>query len=175
MAIFSSSLVLRTLAVFHLTVAYFLLTSPSTIANQSMVLVLGASMQMPSVSSAFSTPDPSNALAALFLAFIGFTDLTAITSLPEEVYNYYWGVQAPARLLFLFGLTAWIYITKPAIGVVGSASRAGFGDALKNDLVFTFCFVEVAVYFWVYNLARDENRQTAIKAAERKKAQEDRL
>jgi len=175
MQIFSSSLVLKTLAFFHLTLAYYLLTSPVTIANQNLVGILGASMEMPTARSAFSVPDPSNALAAFFLAFLAVTDLSAVTLLPLEIYNYYWGVQAPARLLFLFPVSAFIYFTKPAIGVAGAVSKAGFGDALKNDIVFTFCFVEIATYFWVYTKIRDENRETALKAAERRKIQEERL
>lgn len=46
MAIISSTLLLRTLSIFHLTTAYYLLTTPPKIADQNLVFILGAAMSI---------------------------------------------------------------------------------------------------------------------------------
>ena len=46
MAILSTFSLIRGLAVFHLTVAYFLLTSPPLLVEQSLVLILGEAMHL---------------------------------------------------------------------------------------------------------------------------------
>ena len=49
MAIVSSANLLWPLSLFHLTVAYFLLTNPLVIAQQNLVYILGASMDLVSI------------------------------------------------------------------------------------------------------------------------------
>jgi len=44
MTIISSITLLRTISIFHLTTAYYLLTSPQKIADQNLVFILGAAM-----------------------------------------------------------------------------------------------------------------------------------
>lgn len=46
MAIVSSSTIIRSLSVSQLVIAYFLLTSPSTISDQNLVFILGAAMDL---------------------------------------------------------------------------------------------------------------------------------
>ena len=46
MAIISATTLLRTLSVSHITVAYYLLTSPLTITDQNLVYILGAAMDI---------------------------------------------------------------------------------------------------------------------------------
>jgi hypothetical protein len=46
MAILSAAVMIRSLALFHMTLAWVLVRSPQTIARQSIVLVLGQSMQL---------------------------------------------------------------------------------------------------------------------------------
>lgn len=46
MAIISATSIIRSLSIFHLTAAYFLLTSPATIADQNLVFILGAAMDL---------------------------------------------------------------------------------------------------------------------------------
>ncbi len=46
MAIISATTLLRTICVFHITVAYYLLTSPLTVADQNLVYILGAAMDI---------------------------------------------------------------------------------------------------------------------------------
>ena len=54
MAILSAATIIRTLSLLHLTLAYFLLTSPRTISNQNLVFILGAAMGL--VRSLHTTP-----------------------------------------------------------------------------------------------------------------------
>jgi hypothetical protein len=57
-----------------------------------------------------------------------------------------------------------------------SAYRSsGWGEGLKNRVVFTWAFLEMVVWFWIFVTLRDERRQFAIKVARRKAADEDRL
>ena len=44
MAILSATSIIRSLALLHLTLAYFFLTSPATIGDQNLVFILGAAM-----------------------------------------------------------------------------------------------------------------------------------
>ena len=46
MAFITAASIIRSLSVFHLTIAYFLLTSPSVIAEQNLVFILGAAMEI---------------------------------------------------------------------------------------------------------------------------------
>lgn len=175
MAIISSTSLLRTISIFHLTTAYYLLTSPLKLADQNLVFILGAAMTIvrpqphlspltppaktliqPEAPPSLSLPSPALALASLFLALLSISDLTA-TNLDEEVASYYWSSQAPVRLLFFFGVTGYSYLAKPE-GVMASpvgkmAPGAGVGRQMPhlvcNSLVFTWGFVEMLGWFWV--------------------------
>lgn len=150
MAILTSTTLIRSLSLLHLTVAYYLITSPSVLSSQSLVQVLSSSMQLDDASSVFSTPSPTTSLAGVFLAFIALTDLTA-ASLHEDVYNIYWTTQAPVRLAALFALATWIYVFKPVFGMGASQmlTTKGWGHEAKNGVVFTWAFVETTMMFWV--------------------------
>jgi len=167
MAIITSQMLLRSLSILHLTLAFYLVISPSIVASQSLVHVLGASMQIPhagpsfmsgsstssiSSSNAFSSPNAAAALAGLFLTFLALSDLTAV-ALPEEIYSYYWSAQAPIRLLFLFLFTAWVWLSRPAQGAAGVTQSLvegqGWAAELKNSLAFTWGFIETIAMFWV--------------------------
>lgn len=51
MALISAKTIITSLSLFHITLAYFFLTSPVTIADQALVYVLGESMGMVSLSA----------------------------------------------------------------------------------------------------------------------------
>ncbi|KAI4132207.1 MAG: hypothetical protein LQ347_002666 [Umbilicaria vellea] len=127
----------------------------------------------------FTTPSAPTAFLAVLLALLALSDLTA-ASLPEEIGSYYWSSQAPVRLFFFFVVTAYTYVFK-AGGIASAwasksgAHTAGVGDELKNSVVFTWGFVEVICWFWIYVTLRDERRETVARAAARRKAQEDML
>lgn len=46
MALISAKTIITSVSLFHLTIAYFFLTSPSTVDNQALVFILGESMGM---------------------------------------------------------------------------------------------------------------------------------
>jgi Increased loss of mitochondrial DNA protein 1 len=59
MAIISSFSLIRGLSIFHITIAYFLLTSPQTLSEQNIVFLLGEAMHLVGVIS------PSKRIARL--------------------------------------------------------------------------------------------------------------
>ena len=146
MAILSAQLLLRAITLFHFTLSYYLFTSPSTIASQNLVYVLGAAMDIPEPPVSLSTPSPASTLAALFLALLALSDMTS-SGLPEEVGSHYWSNQAPIRLAFFFAVTGYVYAGKPG-GVWGG--KAGMQwEVLCNSVVFTWGFLEMLWWFWV--------------------------
>jgi hypothetical protein len=44
---------------------------------------------------------------------------------------------------------------------------------LKNRVLFTWAFVEMITWFWVFVTLREERRDTALRIAERKAAEDD--
>lgn len=46
MALISAKTIITSVSLFHITIAYFFLTSPSTVDNQALVYILGESMGM---------------------------------------------------------------------------------------------------------------------------------
>lgn len=100
--------------------------------------------------TALDKPSEASAFIAVLLTFIGLSDLTA-ASLDEDTTILFFLATIPVRLTFLFGLTGYIYLFKED-GVFGSkiaSSRASVGENLQNSLVFTWCFMETAYWFWV--------------------------
>ena len=151
MAILSATTLLRTISLFHLTCAYYLLTSPAKLADHNLVFILGASMDIsPASGSSLSFSSPALALAALFLTILGISDLAA-TGLPEEVASYYWSSQAPIRLAVFFGITGFSYLGKAgAKGMLPKgANHPGVSGLVCNNVVFTWGFVEMLGWFWV--------------------------
>ncbi|KAF1836611.1 hypothetical protein BDW02DRAFT_493367 [Decorospora gaudefroyi] len=176
MAILSANNMIRSISLFHLTLAVILVRNPSLLSNQSIVLLLGESMQLPTPRD-FAKPSAATAFLAILFALIGLSDLAAL-SLPEAISDEFWGLQAPVRLLFLFCLTAYAYVAKEGgmLAPRGSVDyRMSAGAGLNNSLVFTWGFMEVAAWFWVYSALREERVAKANKEVERKKREEDRL
>lgn len=176
MAIISASAMIRSLSLFHITLAALLLKNPSIIAKQGVVLVLGQSMQLPNPRD-FNTPTAATAFLAVLFAFIGLTDLTAL-SLSDEVFDQFWGAQTPVRLVFLFALTGYAYMSKEggmfAPRTQDYAMRSGAG--LSNSIIFTWAFFELVLWFFVYTSLRQEKQAKLNKIIEQRKAEEkDRL
>jgi hypothetical protein len=75
----------------------------------------------------------------------------------EQIANHYWSLQAPIRLTFFFGLTAYTYVTRPGglrVGrvldtAIAPAMREEFAEGLSNSVVFSWAFLEIAFWFWV--------------------------
>lgn len=43
----------------------------------------------------------------------------------------------------------------------------GWGDGLKNRVVFSWAFVELMGWFWAFGTVREERQKNAVKTAER--------
>ncbi|KAL8695484.1 MAG: hypothetical protein Q9218_000062 [Villophora microphyllina] len=173
MTLISSSTIIRALSLFHLSLAYFLIASPSTLTNQSLVFILGASMQLPTPSS-LATTTPASALTALVFALLACTDLTAC-SLPEEISSYFWGTQAPVRCTFFFALTGYVYAFKPKGPFRGDSAKGSPWDHLNNSVIFTWSFVEMICWFWIFITLREDRRELAARKAEKKRVEENSL
>ncbi|KAL7911863.1 increased loss of mitochondrial DNA protein 1 [Trichoderma velutinum] len=104
MALISSNTIITSISLLHLTLAYYFLFRPKTVADQAIVFVLGESMNMPEVRG-FDVPGPALALLAIILAFSGISDLVSL-SMPEEFGAlYYWGTQGPPISLSPYPMT----------------------------------------------------------------------
>ncbi|KAI9894406.1 MAG: hypothetical protein M1814_003163 [Vezdaea aestivalis] len=172
MALISAFTLIRTLSLFHLTLAYYFLVSPGTLAEQSLVFLLGEAMHLPAARN-LDKPTAPGSLLAMVLVLLGMNDLVAV-SLPEEVARYYWGSQAPLRLLFFFCLPGYIYLARPGGLLAGSSTSFASGaDGLTNGLVFTWVFVEMVSWFWIYTTIRDERKDAAIRIMNRRKAEDE--
>lgn len=158
MAIISSTLVLRTNALLHLYASWLLITHPSVLPTQNLVLLLGNSMRLPDPSgSSFSNAGAASALAGLAIAIMAVSDLIA-TFVPLIAYDEHWSAVAPLRGTAYLLLSTWIYWTgqQPpgSFGTKSPLSPKGWGDELKNSLVFSWTFVQMTVMFWVSSSMR---------------------
>ena len=103
MALISAKTIITSLSLFHITLGFFFLTNPATIADQTLVYVVGEAMGLPYARS-FESPSPALAFLAFVLAFFGVSDLVTL-SLPEDVSMlHHWGLQGlcPPSLRTLF-------------------------------------------------------------------------
>lgn len=126
---------------------------------------------------------------------MGISDLVTL-SLPEEIgLLHYWSAQAPLRLaLSMFTLfytfftsAASPYYQNPAAGgVTGSTPRLAHpsahihvpgykpsgwgGDMLKNRVFFSFMFIEMISWFWVWVTLKEEMREIVVRKSTRRRA-----
>ncbi|KNG49223.1 dipeptidase 1 precursor [Stemphylium lycopersici] len=172
MAIISANNMIRSISLFHITLAVVLLKNPALIANQGIILVLGQAMHLPTPRD-FNKASAATAFLSIVFAFLGVSDLASL-SLHEQISDEYWGLQAPVRLLFLFVLTAYSYTFKEGgmFGAKGVDYRTSAGASLSNSFVFAWGFFEVMAWFWVYTSLREE-RSEKVKIAAEKQARED--
>ncbi|KAE9381362.1 hypothetical protein N431DRAFT_392469 [Stipitochalara longipes BDJ] len=177
MAVISAATIITSLSLFHVTLAFFFLTNPQTIADQTLVFIIGEAMGLPFTRS-FDAQSPPLSFLAAVLFIVGITDLVSC-SLPEEISQYHWGSQAPVRL-FLFGALAFYSYTFSDSSPIYTHSQktysaSAWGEGLKNRVVFTWAFLEMVTWFWVFVTLREERREFAMRIAERRAADDDRL
>lgn len=187
MALISAKTIITSISLFHLTLGFFFLTNPGTIADQAVVYLLGEAMGLPYARS-FESQSPALAFLAVILAIIGISDLVTF-SLPNEMPEHHWGLQAPLRLSFSFLLTVYTFFFGPSSPLYSTTSSArgrfthpsahahpppGYvpsgwgGDALKNRVFFTFMFVETFSWFWIWVTLQEERREREKKRARRR-------
>ncbi|TKA22468.1 hypothetical protein B0A50_08011 [Salinomyces thailandicus] len=174
MAIFSGFTLIRTVSLFHLTAAYLFLTNPRMLADQNVVFILGESMRLPHITT-MDKPSEASAFLALILAFLGISDLTA-ASMEEGIAIQYWLANVPVRLTFLFVVTGYVYLFKEnGVFGSGSAAKASIGEPLQNSMVFSWGFMEIAVWFWIFTNLREERGKLAQRKIDALKAEENSL
>lgn len=105
-------------------------------------------------------------------AFLGVSDLVSV-SLEDEIAREYWASVIPTRLLVLFGLSGYTYTFKEG-GIFGPKTKVwgakpSPGDHLQNSVMFTWAFMEMVAWFWVFITFRDERRQAAVRLIEKRK------
>ena len=92
MGLISAKTIITSLSLFHITLAYFFLTNPMSLADHPLVFMIGESMGMP-VERALESHSPALAFMAVILAIMGLTDLVTL-NLPEDVCLVdHWGTQ----------------------------------------------------------------------------------
>ncbi|KAH8815249.1 increased loss of mitochondrial DNA protein 1 [Xylogone sp. PMI_703] len=172
MGLFSAKTIISSLALFHITIGFFFLTSPGTIAEQSLVHILGDAMGLPEARSFDIKSDSLAFLAAVLLVF-GISDLIAV-SLPEEIGHYHWGSQAPVRLMVFLGLVIYSYSFSASSPLYDPSTyrESSWGEGLKNRVLFSWAFLEMVTWFWAYSTLREERREFLMREA-RRKADED--
>lgn len=101
-----------------------------------------------STDSLVSSPSATSFVGLLF-GLIAFSDISALGS--GEAARRHWDIQAPSRLAFFMGLSAYTYIFKPRWNnrfedmSIQEERIAG----VKTGLVFTWAFFELVTWFWV--------------------------
>jgi hypothetical protein len=86
-------------------------------------------------------------------------------------------ITAPVRLLLFFGITFYSYFLSDSSPLYASKTYypSTWGEGLKNRVLFTWAFVEMITWFWVFVTLREERRDKALKIAERRAVEEDML
>ncbi|KAK3376858.1 increased loss of mitochondrial DNA protein 1 [Lasiosphaeria ovina] len=189
MALISAKTIITSLCLFHITLGFFFLTSPGSVADQALVYLLGEAMGLPH-SRNFESRSPALAFLAVVLGMLGISDMVTL-SLPDEFSMvHHWGLQAPLRFTFSFAIVLYTFFfsasspfyadllsapppsssADPSSSLGGSSAPGGYapsgwgGDALKNRLFFAFMFVETVSWFWVWVTLQEENREAAVRA-----------
>jgi hypothetical protein len=120
--------------------------------------------------SSLSAPSATTALLAVILAMFAISDIAA-TSLREEISMIYFGSQTSIRLIFYFALTAWSYSFRPGGAFASRAEseallakgaledRSDLAKGIGSGVVFSWAFVQVVMWFWVFITLRDERKE----------------
>jgi hypothetical protein len=132
------------------------------------------------------------AFLAAVLIILGICDLVAV-SMPEEIARHHWGTQgllpfqylnltmlilipAPIRLALFFGLTIYSFLfssTSPLFNSRSYTPSLWGGEGLKNRMVFSWAFLELVTWFWIFVTLREERREAAVKRAQRRAAEDE--
>lgn len=91
MALISAKTIITSICLFHLTLGFFFLTNPLTLADQGIVYLLGEAMGLPYARS-FEAQSPAVAFLGVVLASVGLCDLLT-HSLPDDFSDHYWAMQ----------------------------------------------------------------------------------
>lgn len=78
---------------------------------------------------------------------------------------------APVRLVLFFCLAVYSYMFSDSSPLYAIDYRpSSWGEGLKNSVVFTWAFVEMITWFWVFVTLREERSALALRIAQRRAA-----
>ncbi|RKF51364.1 putative protein ilm1 [Golovinomyces cichoracearum] len=168
MAFISAVTIITSLSMFHITIAFFLLTSPGTIADQTLVFIIGEAMRLPYNHGFESQSPPLSFLAAIFL-LLGVSDFVSVGQV-DQIIQLHWGIQAPVRLFLFIILTFYSFAFSRSSPIYANSPYAPslWGEGLKNRIFFSWAFIEMIAWFWVYVTLREERKEMSLRLQERK-------
>jgi hypothetical protein len=82
---------------------------------------------------------------------------------------------APVRLMLFGGLAVYSYAFSASSPLYEGHSyyKSSWGEGLKNRVVFTWAFLEMITWFWVFVTLREERRELAVRQAKKRAAEND--
>ncbi|KAL4914032.1 increased loss of mitochondrial DNA protein 1 [Aspergillus aurantiobrunneus] len=97
------------------------------------------------------------------------------------LYSEIWTLLSASRFCLFFAVSFFIYQSKPdawgvevnrtARGLHASAGELSGLDHLKNRVVFTYGFMEMMFWFWIFLTLREERQEVASRFAEQERDQ----
>ncbi|RPB12059.1 hypothetical protein P167DRAFT_175250 [Morchella conica CCBAS932] len=151
MAIFSGYTLIRLLTAAHIFLGTLLILTPKRLTEQPIIFLLGEAVGLSQPTESFYDNPLASSVLGLMFILSGLSDLFAVSSM-EEVSRGYWDAQSPVRMTFFACVTGYTYIFRPGRGNTAAS------HPLKNSLVFTWAFIEVLAWFWIYQQLREERR-----------------
>lgn len=121
----------------------------------------------------FENQSPPLAFLAAVLFLLGISDLASISKV-DELTQLHWGAQAPIRLLIFFILTFYAFMFSKSSPIYATTSYvpSSWGEGLKNRVFFTWAFIEMIAWFWVYVTLREERKELSLRKQQKKSAEE---
>ncbi|CBF81256.1 hypothetical protein AN5761.2 [Aspergillus nidulans FGSC A4] len=167
MGFLSSKTLIKAHAVFLFTLAVYLTKSPEVITESDVVFMLGEFLHLDSRPSPnFSRPQSPFAMCGILLVADALIDLILVTKIPHI--NEILAMAEAAR-------SEAPGASKPdAWGIAQSAGPTAFDELsglenLKNRVVFTYGFMEMMFWFWIFITLREERQEVAVRFAERER------
>jgi hypothetical protein len=82
---------------------------------------------------------------------------------------------APVRLSCFFALTGYSYAFSAGSLLQGTSAykQSSWGEGLKNRVVFTWAFLELITWFWIFLTLREERREMVQRIMAKRAAEED--
>ncbi|KAL5333766.1 increased loss of mitochondrial DNA protein 1 [Aspergillus crustosus] len=96
-----------------------------------------------------------------------------------SLYSEIWTLLSASRFCLFFAVSFFIYQSKPdAWGIKFTTPVAGHGSGevsglnqLKNRVIFTYGFMEMMFWFWIFLTLREERQEISARFAERERDQ----
>ncbi|KAI1005848.1 hypothetical protein K3495_g2372 [Podosphaera aphanis] len=142
------------------------------LADHTLVFIIGEAMGLP-WSRSFESKSPALAFVATVLLLLGISDLISLLQ-PEKIIELHWGAQAPVRLLIFFSLSFYSYSFSQSSPIFASTPyiASSWGEGLKNRVLFTWSFIEMIAWFWVYVTLREERKTLRSRIQEKDVSEE---